>query len=293
MNLHNHDPKLVSLSLSIYRLLLYVYPSGFRREYGPHMTQVFRDCCLRAIRNDGTPGMLSLWATVCLDLVQSVLSEHIRKGVHMSKQRFVQLSSWCLIFGGIALVLGFGADWLSSAPEYDPYNFYSRPIDRVLETINLVSLPASMVLITIGVAGLYARYTPDGGKTAKLFLGLSVSGGLVASIAVLPLLLTDTDGWWSVMMLGFVALFLGLLLFGLVAVRSRLMRRGNWLPVAAGLFITAFLLVSTIYEINTGGWLELTPMVDVIGMLVTGLSLVGIGYVMLSDLPEEQMLSPA
>jgi hypothetical protein len=164
---------------------------------------------------------------------------------------------------------------------------------RVLELINNVSISTSIPLLTLGVVGLYARYAPAGGKFARVSLAVSVLGGLLASIAILPLLLTEMDSLWLVTVLGFAALFVGLTLFGLAAVRGRLMRRGNWLPAVGGLFFSAFFLASTIYEINTGNWLETSQWVEITGIVVTGLGLVGTGYVMLSDLPEEQVLSPA
>jgi hypothetical protein len=61
------DPALVTFSALTYRLLLMFYPTRFRREYGPHMAQVFRDCCLKTYRQYGPPGMLSLWALTLFD----------------------------------------------------------------------------------------------------------------------------------------------------------------------------------------------------------------------------------
>ena len=43
------DPSPVAFSISLYGMLLAAYPSGFRHEYGMHMAQVFRDCCLRSL----------------------------------------------------------------------------------------------------------------------------------------------------------------------------------------------------------------------------------------------------
>ncbi|OGO37121.1 MAG: hypothetical protein A2W35_07280 [Chloroflexi bacterium RBG_16_57_11] len=54
------DPGLVALSNVIFRLLLFAYPARFRCEYGPHLAQTFRECCLRALRQAGPPGMLRL-----------------------------------------------------------------------------------------------------------------------------------------------------------------------------------------------------------------------------------------
>lgn len=294
MNVHTHDPSLVSLSAGFYRLLLYAYPSGFRREYGPHMSQAFRDYSLRVYGLEGPPGMLALWATVSIDLVQSVLSEHISKGVQMSSQRFIQISAWSMIVGGVFLMMAFSAQFFSNGP-YDPYNFASRPIDRYLEASQAFLIPASILLITIGVAGLYARYAQSAGNMGKITIGISTFGGILTFVVILPIFSLNTEGdfWWGLLMIGMLALFGGLLLFGIVALRKGVMRLWNWLPLVAGLYLPANIMISTIYEATNGGWLELPPAIDLIGWLITGLALVGIGYVMLSDLPEEQALSPA
>jgi hypothetical protein len=44
---------IMAFSLKAYQVLLATYPAKFRQEYGSHMVQVFRDCCLRAIRQSG------------------------------------------------------------------------------------------------------------------------------------------------------------------------------------------------------------------------------------------------
>lgn len=292
--MHAHDtnePVSVSLSLTVYRLLLFAYPPEYRREYGPHMAQVFRDCCLRAFSSGGSPRLLALWLVTALDIVQSVLSEHLQKGFHMSKPRFVQIGAWSLMIGGVALVLGFASEWFSNGP-YNPYNYYSRPIDRYLEIGQIILFPTAILLITIGIASLYARYALVSGRFIRISLGLSFSGGLLATICILPLLLTEVESVWIVFTVGLIALFVGLVLFGLAALRGRVMARSNWLPLLAGLYFPAFLLFSWIYEIYTGGWLEVPTLIEVSGILLTGLGLAVIGFVLLGDLPEERALSP-
>jgi hypothetical protein len=92
MKSKSNDPSPVSLSLSLYSMLLATYPSRFRHEYGPHMVQVFRDCCLRSYRLHGLPGMLNLWIHTLLDYFKSVVEEYMQKGIHMSKSTFIRLS---------------------------------------------------------------------------------------------------------------------------------------------------------------------------------------------------------
>ena len=49
---------MVEFSVGIYRLLLHAYPARFRRDYGPEMTGVFLDSCLRTLREGGAAGMI-------------------------------------------------------------------------------------------------------------------------------------------------------------------------------------------------------------------------------------------
>jgi hypothetical protein len=77
------DRPVVAFSSHVYRLLLLAYPIRFQQEYGLQMAQVFRDCCLRTIRQGGTSGMLKLWVITLLDLAQSVVTEHMQKETQM------------------------------------------------------------------------------------------------------------------------------------------------------------------------------------------------------------------
>jgi hypothetical protein len=49
------------LSDRIYQVLLWAYPASFRREYGPHMTQVFRDTCRAELAQHSWFGLSRLW----------------------------------------------------------------------------------------------------------------------------------------------------------------------------------------------------------------------------------------
>ena len=61
----------------IYGYLLMAYPAQFRREYGPHMTQVFRDCYRQQRRLGSQFALLRLWCQMLIDLMQSAPTEHI------------------------------------------------------------------------------------------------------------------------------------------------------------------------------------------------------------------------
>jgi hypothetical protein len=60
-----------------YALLLYAYPKDFRYEYGPQMTQVFRDCYRAEQRNKAVCGSLRFWLRTLVDVIQSAPKEHL------------------------------------------------------------------------------------------------------------------------------------------------------------------------------------------------------------------------
>jgi len=66
-----------SVSLSLYRTLLYAYPSDFRRYYRAEMTQTFRDCQGAAYARTCWLGLAELWLRTFFDLVQSASVEHL------------------------------------------------------------------------------------------------------------------------------------------------------------------------------------------------------------------------
>jgi hypothetical protein len=66
-------------SQNLFRLILLAYPREFRREYGPDMAQVFRDC-YRAEKRTGDPRSLwRLWLHTLVDLIRTAPKEHLEK----------------------------------------------------------------------------------------------------------------------------------------------------------------------------------------------------------------------
>jgi len=60
----------MSLSKRLFQLMLFAYPREFRLEYGPEMTQLFRDC-YRDIQSDGRASAARLWFRVMLDIIRT------------------------------------------------------------------------------------------------------------------------------------------------------------------------------------------------------------------------------
>lgn len=87
-------------SEKLYGLLLLFYPAEFRREYGPHMAQLFRD------RHRETFNHLRLWSEMIVDLVRSAPREHlekIREGV--SIMRALKTIGLAVIIYAVAVLL--------------------------------------------------------------------------------------------------------------------------------------------------------------------------------------------
>ncbi len=77
-------PKALAVSDRLYRLLLFIYPTTFREEYGPHMAQLFRDQCRDAYGESGVKGVVRLWMTAVFDLAKTAVSEYIWEASHMT-----------------------------------------------------------------------------------------------------------------------------------------------------------------------------------------------------------------
>lgn len=278
------DPSPVSLSISFYSLLLATYPSGFRHEYGPHMAQVFRDFCLRSYRLDGLPGMLDLWTLTLLDYFKSVVEEHLQKGIHMSKSTFIRLSGWSFVLGAITFMIG----WLIGSrdvPEYSRYNALSRPIDLYLEYAIAILLPVTFTLLLIGMIGLYLRYGDDTNGFGKFGLIIGIIGGVISLAAVIPMLTQGPDWSWTAWMVGSILYFLGLVFFGIAAVRNDLLPRWNALPILTGIwFPILFIVISQMDG-------ESTEFIALGVFLVTAMGLAALGLTLKSDAHEEAVIA--
>jgi hypothetical protein len=102
----SQTPRLVELSVSLYRLLLAAYPVGFRNEYGEAMAQLFGDTARDAYRRRGLLGLMAVWLRTLLDLTVSVVRQHRQAtsytGDSMSLHHLVQ--QWLTLGGALLTV---------------------------------------------------------------------------------------------------------------------------------------------------------------------------------------------
>lgn len=235
------EAPIVAFSVGLYRALLTAYPTQFRREYGPHMLQVFRDCCLRAAHEKGASAMTRFWAITLFDLIRTALQQHLQKEAYMSRSQFIRVS-------GVALML-------SSLP-------------YVIQNVSLGEWVIGSLLLAIGILGLRARYGMSAGAFGRSVLLVGVIGMflLYAVLAVLYVGHTylgwmrfegsatfNPDSLWISPFGGPVLLLLALTLFGVAALRSKPMPRFNWLPLATGIWFPIVYGFSATYIFTHAG----------------------------------------
>jgi hypothetical protein len=236
------DPDLVSLSASVYRVLLAFYPARFKRDYGPHMAQVFRDSCLKTYRQSGPPGMLSLWALTLLDWFKTVIEEQMNRGTEVTRNKFIRLSGWAMVLAAVILLLSF-------LPQADQildglYQTFGLPATSAQHGLYLtisagvrsLVFPAAILFITLGLCGLYIRYAEPTGNSAKISLGMGIAGGVV-SLVISAGMVMGIQSVRPLMNISMAFMFAGLFVFGLAALRSRPMPR-EWIA-CPGRFLVA------------------------------------------------------
>lgn len=67
----------LAVAEKLYGVLLHAYPQAHRREYGPLMSQAFRDLGREWYGRQGTWGLAALWVRLAGDLATSSVDEHL------------------------------------------------------------------------------------------------------------------------------------------------------------------------------------------------------------------------
>lgn len=133
----------------VYKALLVLYPRQFRREYGPHMIQVFGDMSRAELRSDGVMGLMWLLARVATDLVLNAFAE--RSGGGRTVMTSSGLVRWC----GIAAVLG-GVEYLFGTMLFVALAVPSILPETAARAVSLGQAMLAVLLTTAGLVGFYA-----------------------------------------------------------------------------------------------------------------------------------------
>ena len=138
-----------SFSARLYALLLHLYPTRFRRQYGEPMLQLFNDQ-RRAVRGAG--GYAMLWLKTLRDLVLSVPAAHANGGASSK----AAVAVWIAV--GVLAVVFF---------------------------VNAVVLPSYISRVpSDGAAAAAVVATPANGPTGEFRTVAQVAAGLVSTLLV-------------------------------------------------------------------------------------------------------------
>jgi hypothetical protein len=190
----------------------------------------------------------------------------------MSKAESIKWSGWAFIASAFAFVT-----ILSNS---DP--------------IQISGSELSAILLAVGLLGLRARYGEQVGSFGRKVLLLGASGLILLIIVIamgLSGILTETQiarGLWVLLFGGPAISLLGLTLFGLVALRSKPMRRLNWLPFFAGIWYPVTYTLFSVYDIAHKGVFPKQYLPELVWTAVIQfLALCILGNVLISDSPKE------
>lgn len=279
------DPPIVSFSVSTYRLLLVFYPNAFRREYGSHMAQVFRDTCLQTLQRDGPPGILALWALTLFDWFKTLVEEHLERGTHMTTTKFIRLSGWGMSLAGLSVMLGFlGSNEQNQGVLWRRLGLWYATTDTIATSLLL----GGSLLLVLGMLGVYLRYRDRIGVGGKASLIGGMVFGLVSIFGGWMLAATDSEFAWVTWLFSFFLMFLSLAIYGAVALRRLPLKQWNALPLLAGAPLPAGFLVILILEQFYGTWqVPLDNWFMFILLLITFVSLALLGYRLQLEVPHK------
>ena len=146
-------------------------------------------------------------------------------------------------------------------------------------------------LIALGMIGLGLRYGYGVGRLGKAFLFIGAVSGMVAlplaflAEAILSGNSDDGAEFIGTFVIFVVAMFLGLALFGILSLRWKAMPRWNGLPIIAGLWFPAAILIGT--NTTDGFWNDsLIPAVLIFACATTLL-----GYSLQADQAGERIVA--
>jgi hypothetical protein len=229
MRVKPNNPNPLALSGRIYSLLLYAYPAPFRREYGHPMAQLFRDEARDTLQGSGTAGLIGLWFLTLFDLLKTAFAEHIWEVFHMPIQK---LQRWSGPAAAIAGLL-----WASL------FLFVvEESLGEVEENLGYLLFVPALLLMAVGLAGLYQRLPASLRLGSKLAFGVGLIGLLLILAVVLVLSLTGTDLLWNTLWVFFMAAIVGIACMGVIAISKRALGRLSFVPLAQAAFLLGMVL---------------------------------------------------
>lgn len=189
---------LIALSTHVYRLLLYLYPAAFRREFGREMQLAFRDYCRMITERDGLFGLIQLWLPTLIDLSATAFVERLKELTNMSQNPIIRFCGAAGIIGGTYLL----------------FNGLTGLTGNIYFGIPAYIIPFYAIGLTACVIGLFL-FTETLTARAKVGIGITLLGTAVISLGLVLMYWFNVDAGWGLWRSGHLLHIIGLLFFGL------------------------------------------------------------------------------
>ena len=273
----------------LYAVLLYLYPEKFRATYGQQMRLTFRDACRVAYCRNGARGLLALWLPTLLDLILTALEERARKGeITMSKEPLMALAGPLTIVVGALMLVG---------PISDLVQLVRPPYPEALwEFFHFRTATVSLAVMLPAFIGTWLRYKEAAGGLGRLGLILNVAGCVTFCVALSAdfvldalQLLEHPTGPNYAMAASIVSILIGHVLFGIDALRYKLLPHWNAMPLLLGLTIPLLGMLPLILESALGiDRYQLEPTIEFLYSAMTGVWWILMGIAMMGQRPAHE-----
>jgi hypothetical protein len=250
------------------------------------MRQTFRDACRVAYHRNGAGGLLALSLSTLFDLFKSALEERAQQGrCIMSKASLIALAG--------PLTILVGSMWMAASIGEMVILIEPASADTFWDIFWFFPVFLSFIPMLFALIGTRLRFHQAEGVPGRLGLALSVAGCAGMIVFVLASILLGTlapeveQGPWAdyVMAACFLSLMIGYMLFGVDALRYRLLPRWNLLPLLAGSTVVLRLAPDWFGVPSYHPWQFAASFLH---FAVTGACWVLVGIAMIDQRPEPQ-----
>jgi len=128
--------------------------------------------------------------------------------------------------------------------------FLSRYMGDVISGDNLLIIAIGQAAYILGYIAFYRMYSQRVEGSARIALRLFCGGGIVLAIGHAAFTPIAPEEMFILVFIGLLGLLIGLIWFGIAALRQPILSRWQWLPLATGVMGTLGFVVFSGQEIN-------------------------------------------
>lgn len=145
------------------------------------------------------------------------------------------------ILGGVAFMIG---NFLFALNKLDEMSrlFFSRPMPDVISGKNPGLIIIGQLALIVGYISFQKFYSIRLPRSGKFALRVMAGGGIVLAIGHITFM-TVLDSLFILVILGVGILLTGLIWFGIINLKEKVLRKWQWIPLVTGLMgFTGFIL---------------------------------------------------